>query len=256
MLYGGPRLNRGLLFAIVSLPFVAISVVTLVLSITRNWSARGKPVDEPAADRRMFTLVLLFDCVAASVALNQAADSQPVGLLIIGVAVFWTFFWLPVSRRTMTTTTSVFIARDPATVFGFVTDDVNQPRYVDIIKAAEKITSGPVGPGTRFRRHERAGRKILEGVSEVIDFEPPTRATSRLISRSSESLILTSEILTLEPSPTGTVLHHQLQAETTYYAALVGVALLLTSMKSTLVSRYTVGLGKLKQILESSEFDR
>ena len=124
-----------------------------------------------------------------------------------------------------------------------------------MIVAVEKITSGPIGPGTRFRRHEIAGKQKLDGISEVVDFEPNKLVSSRLISRSSETLILTSEVLTLEPSPTGTVLHHQLQAETTYNSALAGLALLLKSMKSTLVSRYTVGLAKLKTILESSEFD-
>ncbi len=257
MLYGGPRLNRWLLFAVVSVPFVAISVVALVLSITRYWSARGKPVDELAADRRMATLVLLFDCTIATVALNQgAADSPALGLVILAAAVVWTIFWLSPSRRTAVTTTTVVIDDDPAIVFAFVADDVNLPRYISMIVAVEKISSGPIGPGTRFRRHEIAGKQKLEGVSEVIDFERNKLVSSRLISRSSESLILTSEVMTMEPGPTGTVLHHQLKAETTYNSALVGLALLLTLMKSTLVSRYTVGLGKLKQILESDEFDR
>ena len=125
-----------------------------------------------------------------------------------------------------------------------------------MIVAVEKISSGPIGPGTRFRRHEIAGKQKLEGVSEVVDFEPNKRLTSRVISRSSESLVLTSEVITMESGPTGTLLHHKLKAEITYNSALIGLALLLTLAKSTLVSRYTVGLAKLKQILESSEFDR
>lgn len=256
MLYGGPRLNRWLLFAMVSLPFVVGSMVALGSVLIRYWSARGKPIDEPAADRRMFTTALLLDYVTATVALNQAADSPALGLLILAAAVFWTVFWLPPSRRTTTTTTSVVIEGDPAIVFAFVADDVNLPRYISMIVAVEKISSGPLGPGTRFRRHEIAGKQKLEGVSEVVAFEPNNRVSSRLISRSSESLVLTSEVMTMEGGPTGTVLHHQLKAETTYYGALVGLALLLTLMKSTLVSRYTVGLGKLKQILESDEVAR
>jgi len=204
----------------------------------------------------MFTLVLMVDFIIGAVALDQARDSPPVGVIIIGAAIFWTFFWLPVSRRTMTTTTSIFIARDPATVFAFVADDVHLPRYISMIESVEKISSGTVGPGTKFRRNERAGRKILVGISEIVDFEPNTRVTSRLISRSSESLVLTSEVMTIEAGSTGTMLHHQLKAESTYKSAQIGFAFLLTLAKSTLVTRYTVGMVKLKQILESSEFDR
>jgi len=256
MLDGWPRLIRSYLLSLVSLPFVAVSVAAFAAALIQSWSARGKPFDESAADRRMFTFVLLFTSMTSAVSLDQAAESPQVGLMIVGVAVLWTIFWLSPSRRTITTTTSGVIQRDPGTVFAFVADDVNLPRYIALIEAVEKISSGPVGPGTQFRRHERAGRKIVVGISEVVDFVPSARVTSRLISRSSESLILTSEVLTLEPGPTGTLLQHQLVAETNYNSALVGFAVFLTLMKPTLTNRYTAGWVKVKQILESSEFDR
>jgi hypothetical protein len=256
MLDGWPRLIRSYLLSLVSLPFVAVSVAAFAAALIQSWSARGKPFDESAADRRLFTFVLLFTSMTSAVSLDQAAESPQVGLMIVGVAVLWTIFWLSPSRRTITTTTSGVIQRDPGTVFAFVADDVNLPRYIALIEAVEKISSGPVGPGTQFRRHERAGRKIVVGISEVVDFVPSARVTSRLISRSSESLILTSEVLTLEPSPTGALLQHQLVAETNYNSALVGFAVFLTLMKPTLTKRYTAGWVKVKQILESSEFDR
>jgi uncharacterized protein YndB with AHSA1/START domain len=49
------------------------------------------------------------------------------------------------------------IAQPPETVFDAVADERNEPRYNPRLSGVEKLTSGPIGMGTRFRART-AGR--------------------------------------------------------------------------------------------------
>jgi len=46
---------------------------------------------------------------------------------------------------------SIFIKRDPAEVFAFVTDVNNSPKYQSGMQSAEWITDGPVGVGSTMK---------------------------------------------------------------------------------------------------------
>jgi uncharacterized protein YndB with AHSA1/START domain len=48
------------------------------------------------------------------------------------------------------------INRPVETVFDFIADARNEPRYNSHILQAEKISDGPIGAGTRFRNETRS----------------------------------------------------------------------------------------------------
>lgn len=72
----------------------------------------------------------------------------------------------------------ILIGRPVEEVFDFVADERNEPLYNPRMLAAEKVTDGPIGVGTRFSATTKAGRRGAEMVIEVIGFDRPTRIAS------------------------------------------------------------------------------
>ena len=65
-------------------------------------------------------------------------------------------------------------------VFDYLADATNEPRWLPGAKAVTKVTTGPVGLGTRFEgTYARAGLVSLE----IVTFERPRRLTFRARSR-------------------------------------------------------------------------
>lgn len=71
----------------------------------------------------------------------------------------------------------VFIAAPRERVFELVADERNEPLYNPRITRAEKITSGPIGVGTRFTA-EPAGPASAAMTVEITDYSPPERVAT------------------------------------------------------------------------------
>jgi hypothetical protein len=72
----------------------------------------------------------------------------------------------------------IFIKRPPGEVFNFVADERNEPKYNPQMVRVEKLTSGPVDEGTRYRAWMRSGRRTQEMLIETTRFDPPTTLSS------------------------------------------------------------------------------
>ncbi|WP_026453067.1 SRPBCC family protein [Saccharomonospora iraqiensis] len=59
------------------------------------------------------------------------------------------------------------------TVFDYVADQTHEPRYNPIMVRVEKLTTGEIGPGTRFRSVARSAGRTAEMVTEYTDVERP-----------------------------------------------------------------------------------
>jgi hypothetical protein len=86
-------------------------------------------------------------------------------------------------------------------VFDFVADERN--RYDSKVNRAEKLTSGPIGVGTRVRAETSSMGRPVEMVIEVTGYERPRRLAS---STHLSSMDIRST-MQFEPLPTGLRLH-------------------------------------------------
>jgi len=95
----------------------------------------------------------------------------------------------------------IIIQRPAAEVFDFVADERNEPSYNPQLVAAEKITSGPVGAGTRYRAETRTrgGRTVLMTI-EITGYDRPRR----LDSSTTLAMMDIYGTLTFEPVARGT----------------------------------------------------
>jgi hypothetical protein len=73
----------------------------------------------------------------------------------------------------------ILIERPVEEVFDFVADQRNEPIYNPRMQQSEKITDGPIGVGTRFRATARSGRRGVEMLIEVTEFQRPSRFGAR-----------------------------------------------------------------------------
>ncbi|HEV7211912.1 MAG TPA: nitroreductase family deazaflavin-dependent oxidoreductase [Blastococcus sp.] len=94
----------------------------------------------------------------------------------------------------------VLIHRPVEQVFDFVADERTEPTYNRNMTAAEKITDGPIGVGTRFRSTIRSRPRPLHMVVEYTGFDRPHLIASTTHSAAAEF----SGTRTFTPIPAGT----------------------------------------------------
>jgi uncharacterized protein YndB with AHSA1/START domain len=94
----------------------------------------------------------------------------------------------------------IVINRPVEEVFDFVADERNEPRYNPGMLWAEKLSSGPVGLGSRFRAEMRTRPRPVVMTTECTGYERPRRlaSTTRL------STMDIQGTLTFDPVPAGT----------------------------------------------------
>lgn len=95
---------------------------------------------------------------------------------------------------------AVVINRPVEEVFDFVADARNEPRYNPRIRRAEKVSDGPIGPGTRFRTETTSMGRTTEMIIEIIEYQRPRR----LVSTTRLSAMDIHGTLTFDPVDSGT----------------------------------------------------
>jgi hypothetical protein len=73
----------------------------------------------------------------------------------------------------------VLINQSVELVFDYVADQRNEPTYNPRMLHSEKITEGPIGVGTRFRATAQSGRREIEMLIDVTEYQRPSRFGSR-----------------------------------------------------------------------------
>jgi uncharacterized protein YndB with AHSA1/START domain len=94
----------------------------------------------------------------------------------------------------------IIIARPPETVFDFVADERNEPRFNPQMLRAEQVSPGAIGLGTRFRAETVSMGRTVEMVIEFTAYERPRR----LMSTTRLSAMDIRGTLTFEPVLEGT----------------------------------------------------
>lgn len=67
----------------------------------------------------------------------------------------------------------IVINRPVEMVFDFVADECNEPRYNPDMLRVEKVTDGPIGPGTQFRAETTSMGRTIEMIIEVTVYDRP-----------------------------------------------------------------------------------
>ncbi len=67
----------------------------------------------------------------------------------------------------------IIINRPVETVFDFVADERNEPRYNPSMILAEKVSDGHIGMGTRFRAETLSNGRRTEMIIEITTYDRP-----------------------------------------------------------------------------------
>lgn len=101
------------------------------------------------------------------------------------------------------------ISRPVEEVFDFVADETNEPRYNDDMVRCEKVTSGPIGEGTRYEA-EMKSMGAAPMTVEVTGYQPPRRVESRA---HIEGVMDISGEMRFEGIPAGTLMSWEWEVE-------------------------------------------
>ena len=77
-------------------------------------------------------------------------------------------------------TNTITIGRAPSDVFSYLATFEDLPRWGYAIAETRKVSTGPVGVGTRYRQTRTVPRPAEESF-EVVEFDRPWRATSLVL---------------------------------------------------------------------------
>ena len=72
----------------------------------------------------------------------------------------------------------IVIARPPEVVFDVLADERNEPAFNPRMMRVEKVTPGPVGPGTRFEASVRSGPRLVPMTVEYTTVDRPWQLAS------------------------------------------------------------------------------
>jgi uncharacterized protein YndB with AHSA1/START domain len=78
---------------------------------------------------------------------------------------------------------STEIARPPAEVFPYLFDEDKVPQWTTGVQSYERLDSGPLGRGARFRQALEVSGQHLTVELEVTEYDPPRAATSSFVLR-------------------------------------------------------------------------
>ena len=215
----------------------------------------GTPIDQAAGERisRLTSYAATLGIAGAALFLSFWWPGPAFALL--ATAALWAVAWWPDELRTTHLTTSVVIKREPADVFAFVSDERNLLRYWPYYEAVEKVTPGPVGPGTQFRARVRFPKglhnlkedRVVEGIEEIVAFEPPRRLATRLANRPRPRLA----VFTFDATPEGTRLTHSFTFLASYSSAVLGGELFARKGVQVIRARRKTTWARAKEILEN-----
>ena len=104
---------------------------------------------------------------------------------------------------------TVVIARPVGEVFDFLTLAENLPRWDSSILECVQVSSGAVTAGTRYRGASRIVGRRIEWTTEVTEFVPGVRVTSRSV----EGPLTFTVSYEVSSCPAGTTLRYRLAAE-------------------------------------------
>lgn len=227
-----------------------VAALVLLLITRRRLPQAGQPISEPAYQGYLGELAMVGALgLDGLILLFNAPDSTETALQSVAIFVVWTLVWVPRWTRRLTTRSSAVVNRDPATVFAFITDGTNEPRYLAPVESVEKLTAGPIRSGTQFRGRVRLGRWPEEHISEIVDYEPNTRMASRIV----DTLRPNFDLLTFEPVQGGTLVKHRFDSELPYNTALLGSSAFRWFLKRRILAVRMQGWATVKQILETPE---
>jgi hypothetical protein len=226
--------------------------------INQGSRRRLLPRPDEAEVQRIFNVTAYAATILiASLSVSLALASPTLALVVISAAAVWVVFWWPVAARTFHLSSTVVIARDPASVFAFVSDFRNTPKYYFMYEqTVEKVTPGPIGRGTQFRAHVNFHEDQLpgggqassyDGVDEIVDFEPNRRLTSRVSSGRRRNL----DTITFEEVGSATRVTHRFDYVHSYGGALYGMRLRNRATDRYMKANRDAAWARAKQILES-----
>lgn len=149
----------------------------------------------------------------------------------------------------MSASAEVTIARDPADVWGYVSDVTNQDQWVDAMSDSEVISEGPVGRGTQIR-----GMFTYRGDSgPVVMTITEFREGRQLGIKSNEGPFPFTGQLTLERAGQGTLLTNSMTAGSDHIVTSIMFTVLRPLMKMLMSRQTKKELEQLKSILESGD---
>jgi hypothetical protein len=222
-----------------------VAVITVV-GISRERKAAGR-VDERVQLQSDRTSTLFVAGLIDVIALLMASSTTEASLVISGLAILWSVLWIPAWMRHIGVRSSVVIDRDHASVFAFVSDDRHGVQYHPDLLSVQKITDGPIGVGTQFRSRMQLPKGVFEGVEQILEYEPPNRTSSTVVSGLRRNLGTT----TFEAVPQGTRVTYRFDSELTYSAALLGQGAMRWLIEADARSRRKDAWARLKRLMES-----
>lgn len=250
-------------------PWLAFAGATLMVAALRflaqaeqdQEGRRGGLVIIPAAIR--FHELTAYGAtlgIAAIIAL-VAIGSVWLALALAAIAAGWVVLWWPASIRWSIASYSTTVARDPGAVFDFLADSRNAPLWITEVVSVEKVTDGPIGPGTRFHVRTDLPQKIVprwmsrefDAYEEILEYVRPRRLVCRVEVPDPYPTDPNSEVTNVEPVAGGSRISRRYSHLTPYAMAVLGGTLSALRFSGYLNAERDARWERARRVLEGTD---
>ena len=253
---------RSSLLATFGIGFVIAALIVIAQAATTTPtpgppSERVNRLDEATLERQQTLVSYGATAFVGGTSMLVALVSSLSAVAMLLLVAAWVVTWWPFAMRHFTLTSTVVIERDPATVFAFVSDLRNVPRFYYMFdETIEKIGDGPIAVGTEFRTHvilhkgdaPRLDRDyVFDGTEEIVLYDPNRELAIRVSSGLDPNLAT----FTFEEDPAGTRVTHRFEHLQSYSSGFMGVIVTAGPTRRVMRLNREKAWQRAKQILES-----
>jgi hypothetical protein len=240
---------------------IGVGLLLAALGVMSRAAAReiepGGRVGLGEAQRIAAVMAYAAALAVGGLALFISIASVAASMVLLGIAAIWVVLWWPPVLRTSRVANTVMIEREPAIVFRFLGDSRNTPLWHSAYESVEKLTPGPIGPGTRFLAQIKIPSSSVpskisaptEGIEEIVDYEPNRRIAARAILSSSSNPNLA--VTTIESVAGGSLVSYNQAQVNEYSVAVIGGILQGLRYDKRNRTRRAAVWARAKEVLES-----
>ncbi len=234
-------------------PFALSAVISTVVAAIALLGASRSP--RVPLRRRAYLYLIALGASVIGMASILAFWQPGFGVADIALAAIWAAAWLPPGQRTTDVQTTIDMSAARSTVFAFLADPSNWPKYQDWTDSVRAEPEGPLGVGSRVTvvrsGPDFRGRPSSESaeVTYFIDDVVPNSSIDMVMLGQPDNRITWQ----LSDSNTGTTMATRAWGVVPYPLAVFGLVLEFRRQWASRVWRARQTLVNLRHLLEGSQ---
>jgi hypothetical protein len=187
----------------------------------------------------------------ALILVNFVIGLPVMGLVLLGIAILWSLWWIPVAHRTLEVAARAVFRVPPSSVAAVMFDVSQQPRWIESLVAADLETPGLLRTGSVIKQTVLLGSHQLVARTRVTELDPGRRLVLTLVVNHAQP----ADVIDLQRHENGTLVTYSGGHRLTLAGAVLG-GWRLPWLRRRFSARRAASLERLRPLVEGIPLGR